>query len=402
MCEGVSLNNPICREKYKSDTSFWILGVGGILIASLGILLNTFGLFIVWKCKQKHIFQKLIVCLLIFDIILLFFSIIDFSFRGLNYRSAFIVHGFSYFVYPGFYIFLFCSIYMTVCISHERYSALQDPIRYSQKVYDEEYQNRKIKKCLAYIIIASFLYNIFRFFEYRLDCLQAIDYEQFDKTIFVPYSEVADDLNCSYPDIEYVVVQMNDQSLLNKKDDNGTFKTVISVADSIVLGFIPFLSLIFFNSRIHCCIKIQRRLISKYPDSTMSCEPLLQDKEVEIRKKEIKIRNNEIKMALTFIAIVAAFLCCHSVKLLFSLISASKPESHYEHSEEWYILMEYNGLLLIVVKSTLNVFLYGLYGKKFREESCEVMTNLFPCKFNRHDSNETSEELKCVRKKESL
>ena len=85
MCEGVSLNNPICREKYKSDTSFWILGVAGILIASLGILLNTFGLFIVWKCKQKHIFQKLIVCLLIFDTILLYFSIIDFSFRGLKY-----------------------------------------------------------------------------------------------------------------------------------------------------------------------------------------------------------------------------------------------------------------------------------------------------------------------------
>ena len=102
---------------------------------------------------------------------------------------------------------------MTVCISHERYSALQDPIRYSQKVYDEEYQNRKIKKCSSYIIFSSFLYNIFRFFEYRLDCVEQSNYEHVNKTMFVPYTKFAAALNCSYPDIEYVVVQMDDKSL---------------------------------------------------------------------------------------------------------------------------------------------------------------------------------------------
>ena len=396
MCEGVSLDNVECREEYKTYTSFWILGVAGTLIASLGIFLNTFGLFIVWKSKEKHLFQRLIVCLLIFDTILLFFSVMDFSFRGLKYRSTFIVYGFSYFVHPGFYIFLFCSIYMTVCISHERYSALQDPIRYSQKVYDEEYQNRKIKKCSSYIIFSSILYNIFRFFEYRLDCVQQIHSEHVNETMFVPYTKFAKYLNCSYPDVEYVVVQMNDQSLLHKDKDHGTFRTAISVADSIVLGIIPFLLLIFLNSRIHCCIKQQREYIRV---STLSGEPLLPDKEVEIRKKEIKIRKNEIKMALTFIAIVAAFLCCHSVKLLFSLIAASNYEKYYEHSERWFILMEYIGLLLIVVKSTLNVFFYGLFGKKFREESRKVMDDLFSCKFNRHDSNEPSKKSNAINKK---
>ena len=287
MCEGVNLDNQSCREKFKADTSFWILGVAGILIASLGILLNTFGLFIVWRSKDKHIFQKLIVCLLVFDTVLLFFSIIDFSYRGLHYPNTFIVCVFSYFVYPGFYISLFCSIYMTVCISYERYSALQDPIRYSQKVYDEGYQNRKIKKCSSCIILCSFLYNIFRFFEYRVDCIDGSKkglYELYNQTMFIPYSNIKKYLNCSKPDSEYVVIQMNDESLLNKAKDNGTFKKVISIADSVVLGIIPFLLLIYFNSRIHGCIQTQREVLR---GSTTSSQPLLPDKEVETRKKDI-------------------------------------------------------------------------------------------------------------------
>ena len=180
---------------------------------------------------------------------------------------------------------------------------------------------------------------------------------------------------------------------LNKTKDNGTFKTVISVADSIVLGIIPFLLLIYFNSRIHGCIKIQRDFIR---ESTSCSKTLLPDKQVETRKKDIKIIKNEIKIALTFIAMVTAFLCCHSVKLLFSLISAGLYHKFYEESEEWFILMDYIGLLLIVVKSTINVFFYGLYGKKFREESYEAMNDLFCNKFKRHTSIEPSSELKPI------
>merc|ERR1712136_401916 len=105
---------------------------------------------------------------------------------------------------------------------------------------------------------------------------------------------------------------------------------------------------------------------------------------------------NEIKIALTFIAMATAFLCCHSVKLLFSLISASKHHKNYEDSEEWFILMDYIGLLLIVVKSTINVFCYGLYGKKFREESKQAMTDLFCYKAKHHDSIEPSKDSKFI------
>ena len=146
MDESCNLDNGNCRAIYRANASYYILGVAGIIIASVGLLLNSFGLFVVWKIKENHIFQKLIVCLLIFDTTLLFFSIIDFSYRGLKCRSSILVYGIPFIVYPGSYMSLFCSIYMTVCISHERYSALQDPIRYSQIMNIEGYQDRKIKK----------------------------------------------------------------------------------------------------------------------------------------------------------------------------------------------------------------------------------------------------------------
>ena len=414
MCNLDNLDNADCRAEFKADASYWILGVAGISVAIVGLGLNMFGLFVATRSKEKHIFQKLIVCLLTFDTILLFFSIIDFIYRGLKYRNPFLVYAFSYIVYPAFYVCLFCSIYMTVCISHERYSALQDPIRYSQEILKHEgYQKRRIRQYVFFVIVCSFLYNIFRFFEYKVMCMKSTFYEKAildeDGTILSFSYMKAFLLNCtpSKSSIEYVVVQMNDENVFDMDQDIGTFKTIIAIADSVVLGIIPVLLLISLNSRIHSCIQCVKKDILKDieqdKDRTTSNQPLLKDEGVEIRKKISKdernrIRKDEIKMALSFITIVAAFLCCYSVKLLFSLISASNYKSFYEDSKPWYIIMEYLGLLLIVVNSTINILLYGLWGKQFRKEAYQVMTQLLTCKFEKESKNQIEFKLELISK----
>ena len=115
---------------------------------------------------------------------------------------------------------------------------------------------------------------------------------------------------------------MNDENVFDTDDDRGTFKTIVAIADSIVLGIIPVLLLISYNTRIHSCIKSVKRDIKNIKDiqERESTKTLLDGKDNEIRKNEIKIRKDEIRMAFSFITIVAAFLCCYSVKLLFSLI----------------------------------------------------------------------------------
>ena len=389
MDETCNLDNGNCRAIYRATASYYILGVAGIIIASVGLLLNSFGLFVVWKIKENHIFQKLIVCLLIFDTILLFFSIIDFSYRGLKCRSSMLVYGIPYIVYPGFYMSLFCSIYMTVCISHERYSALQDPIRYSQIMNIEGYQDRKIKKYVSLVILGSVLYNIFRFFEHTVNCVTTSDYEELilkDEIMIAQYSEWKDVFNCTQSYVN-IVVQMNDETIFGKEEDEGTFRTIIAVADSVVLGIVPALLLISFNSKIHCCIQCQRKYIRG------SNQPLLEKDGVEIRMRDIKIWKNEVRMALSFIAIVVAFLSCYSIKLLYSLLSAWSYKEFYDNSKRWFIVMEYIGLLLIVVNSTLNILLYGLFGKKFRKEVYELMTDLFLCKHKCNSSSSPSEEV---------
>ena len=60
--------------------------------------------------------------------------------------------------------------------------------------------------------------------------------------------------------------------------------------------------------------------------------------------------------------------------------------------------MEYLGLLLIVVNSTINILLYGLWGKQFRKEAYQVMTQLLTCKFEKESKNQIEFKLELISK----
>ena len=396
MCD---LHHGTCREEFKDGSSNKILGVSGILVASLGLILNSFGLYVLLRNKEKHMFHKLLYCLVTFDSCVLIFSILDAIYRGLKAQDRILVYGYPYFIFPGFYISVTCSIYMTICLSHERYSALKDPIRYSKTIELQGYQNRKIRKYLLATVCGSIVYNIFRFFEFKIYCVLKTVYD--NKNLFignnvpiVSYTQWKDYLmNCSIEGDakEVVVVKLDDINLLDTEEDNGIFIRATSYSDCFVLGIIPFLLLIYFNTRTSLCVKKQRERIRDLSISS-----------TESKKIEIRILKNEIMMAICFMVIVTVFLICYAVNLIYGIISASAYMDNYETPQRWFFIMRDVGRLLIIVNSSVNILLYGFVVRTFREEIMETIQNQCLNRKSRSSGNQRTAMLYVSKSKENI
>ena len=354
-----------CRNNFIYKSEYWILGVSGMSVACFGLIINSFGLYVLLRNKDKHMFQKMLACLVTFDTCVLIFSLLVAIYRGAKVDDNIVVLTYPYITYPGFYISVCCSIYMTICMSHERYSALRDPIRYSKTIELQGYQQRKITKYLLATVMGSIAYNIFRFYEYSAHCVSEEDYadEKVLNGINVPlhgykfWSGIF--ANSSEECEKMIVVKSDDVNRRETEKDEGIFRRAISISDCIVLGIMPFLLLIYFNTRIYLCVRKQRERIS-----AVSAESSTENMKIENR-----IRKNEIRMAISFMAIVAVFFVCYSVNLIFGIISAHYYPSRYEPAAIWFFILRDLGQLLMVVNSSVNIILYGFIGRNFRVDA---------------------------------
>ena len=157
-----------CINGWKSELSFFLTGVANISIAFVGLSINLFGIFVIKRIKNKHVFHKLIACLIVTDSCVLALSIVDGVYRGLKIRNDFLTYTYPYLTHPFFYICVCGSIFLTVCISHERYSALKDPVRYSN--CSHRLRKHQFLKYVMATIMFSITYNITRFLDLSLVC----------------------------------------------------------------------------------------------------------------------------------------------------------------------------------------------------------------------------------------
>ena len=349
--------------------------------------MNIFGLCVFRRIKNQHSFHKLIICLTIVDTCVLLLSIVDGVYRGLVVRSEFLTQIYPYFVHPCFYMCVCCSIYITICISHERYSALKDPVRYSNISMQQTKKWKFLKYFLATLIF-SIIYNIIRFSDFQTVCLDDDSDYQFIKKYNITILDSDTVLRstpgaCNDPREDTKMTILDRNILFNNETSNGIFRTVIATTDCLVLGLVPFVLLIFFNASIYGFVRKQRQKIG--PRINMS---------IENQQVEDRIRINEIRMAVSFITIVAVFFICHSVWLVSSVIGAIfdwKALNKTCHTNEqtkgfceeiispWYIKLTYASRLLMVINSAVNILLYGVVWNQFREEARDMLMEIFIC-----------------------
>ena len=114
--------------------SYWLEGVGILIVGSLGILLNTASVCILLtkELVVSH-FNNLVVSLAIVDNMFLLSSVL-YHVPGafeLDIENTYIYRRvLSSFLYPTIHITLYCSTYMTVILAFDRYNSVSQPSKY--------------------------------------------------------------------------------------------------------------------------------------------------------------------------------------------------------------------------------------------------------------------------------
>ena len=370
------------QDHYK-DLIFWVRGVGCIFLSFLGLLMNLFGLCVFRRIQDKKIFHKLIMSLIVIDSFVLVLEILQDLSRGLEIRNAFLTKLYPHFTHPFWNICICCSIYMTICISHERYTALKDPIKYINGI--ERISKRRYLHYLLSTVIFSFVCNITRFVELSFICPTKTFYEneilKYKVTLTEPDNMGYEMQRCNATNGDTRTLVHKTPFFDGSADDEENermFKTTSYAIDCIFLGIIPFLLLIYFNASIYIFVRKQRKMITEHKSTS--------NENTKIENRSIK---RQIRMGISFIIIVVVFAGCYGPWTVFSIINSIY---HFKYKvcentnslswicsvnkEPWYVRMKHFGHLLTIVNSSVNVLIYGMVWSQFREETVEMLQQL--------------------------
>ena len=128
---------------------------------------------------------------------------------------------FPYLLYPGQQTAMTISIFLIVAITFERYVAVHNPIDYQQAMNDAYAVPRRLLKYLLPVIVCAVAFNVPRFFEATWDYVQD-------------------------PETNVTHVRLN----VTELRINPIYSTYVNWSQSIVLGFVPAVLLIYFNTKI--------------------------------------------------------------------------------------------------------------------------------------------------------
>ena len=134
------------------------------MICTLGVVGNTISILLLLSKSVRNSFNKLIATLAIFDLIYLLTMLLE-SLRKLGLQSNTHVMMSPYFLYPLNSISLMCSIYMTIGISLERFTAVYYPLDYRSRQQDSTSNKHRIVSYVCPLLAFSVLFNISKFFE---------------------------------------------------------------------------------------------------------------------------------------------------------------------------------------------------------------------------------------------
>lgn len=252
-------------SEFKVAFSFWVEGVIQVILAVFGILGNILSCFVLTRKEMRNSFNLLLVTLATFDTCYLIGAILE-SLRK-SFHSASDVHilMFPYFLYPLYQTSMAGSIFMTVAIAFERYSAVHLPVNYSQSLNDAHAMKRRLLKYIIPVCILSFLLNVPKFLEAEI---------KYQKVALVPPS-----LSTNGPSETFFdgVESTSTDFLTNGSSTDTTafyMKPVLSITPLrmhplysnynnwsrlFVLGIIPFALLVFFNVKIYSAIKARKK-----------------------------------------------------------------------------------------------------------------------------------------------
>ena len=396
-------------EELEANINFWINGVCTVAIVIGGVILNCVSIYIIWKkYENANIFYQMLISLLCFDILVLVTWMNLSLYMAFKINNIVIMHMFPYFSIPSTQIAITASTFMTVAIAHERYLAVRDPLKYSQHMKTPKLQGQRLRLYLFIVIIISIAFNIPHFIE--------LEVRNIDEAILSDNSTDACHPNTSSLDNATIATQFyndtNDMAVneteMYDSNDNATFIPIICYtafgenpiylnyyrnwAKLMITGVIPFLLLIFFNTYIYKAIKKstsrRQRLTSSGP-SNPTTQRLISTQQSNVEQtnsiglgitgKPMSTsakRKDEENLSMVFVGIVTIFLLCHGLKIVLNFYDGLFGKVGANVAVR---IAGYFSNFLIVLNSAINMVIYCILNRKFRNHFLNTVSGIMPC-----------------------
>eukprot|EP00095_Tigriopus_kingsejongensis_P007527 maker-scaffold103_size370364-snap-gene-2.27 protein:Tk07527 transcript:maker-scaffold103_size370364-snap-gene-2.27-mRNA-1 annotation:"fmrfamide receptor" len=325
------------REQEEWNIALITRIIEGYLLTSMGLIGligNTLAILVFSRQRVQKNFHALMVTLAVFDITYILVSIAVFALPQFSvwYKQSGLYYYLLPWILPLAQIGLTGSIYFTMAITLERYFTVCHPFfrvshSWSAKVY------------IVPIVSFALLYNLPKFFEL--------------KTVLLP---IGQDFNASgdVPEGTDPCVEISDFCTITIRPTalrlNRAYKTYYcGWINSILCGFVPFITLIGLNSlTLRSLIEISR-------DPTVTIEAH------SGAQHPHNTRRKEINLAKISLVIVFVFIVCHVLKWIPNLYELILVDTTNLGNFRWPYLVEiFTNIshLFLVLNSSVNFYIY--------------------------------------------
>ena len=333
---------------------FWLDGVFKLSIGSLGIIMNTVGIWILCtQPRMQSMFLHILTCSLACDNGYMAMEMLSTLYH--EFKISFLVWILPHFVYPFKEIFYTCNILVTIGLSYERYALISDKKGYKQTMEVARFRHQRLRKYLFAIALFSIIFNLPSFFTHYIN----LDEHEIYKT--EAYS------------INAKIWKIMDKAI----------KWSIFLVGSFGL-------LVFYNWKVFRNIrtKLQIRHGIKSLNATCITESENVPKSV-VPKKTIRARFDKLrtlrrkeKYTTALFALVSAFFLCNIwffVEVILNAVkSLMKSGSFFIFLDNYEIISR----LMRMLNSCTNIFIYCVVDRTFRQlfkNYLKRLANLLTC-----------------------
>ena len=304
-------------EQYRNDLIYYLMGIGGIIVCSLGLVANGLSLAVLTRGCMRSSTYTYLASLAVSDSLVLIFTVLlvinDVLKEHVNSGTISLVYT-SYFpiVHPTAIVFQVTSIWLTLAFTVDRYIMICHPFRAENMC-----RLSRARKVVALLYVAGCIFCIPKFLEYRSHKVE----------IPMPNSTEV---------IYYYAIQMTEIA------ENSVFREVVhSWMYLVFVCGVPFFTLVILNAILIHAVSLSR----------------LKGRELNAQERH---RNDTTVM---LIGVVILFLICQGPALVSRMTFAFTPSRARARG---IITLNEVANFLVILNSAINIVPYYFFGKKFR------------------------------------
>ena len=360
-CSGniISINDEICLYELTAGQEETCCSIknsldvyGRQILCWGGLFFNSITILLFFnKGLSGVFFNRLLLCLAIFDNMYLIISIMDAWISSQENPNFYHDYAYFFIIYPAKNITMCCTIYMTLLLAFERYNSTTNPH------VKKEVSWIGVLKFVLPVVVFSILFKMPTFFDFDVASIKV----------------GGDNNKQSFPNTGYVIAEhisiektyniTTRITVSNMRSDELYVLLYMTIANIIFTGVLPVALLAFLNFHIYKGVTKFHQRRGTILSTGLGVQPA-NDK-----------TSDEITQAKILFAIVLVFVLCHTLRILLNLEDWIGHKTRFDEYENkgckygtpyWALVAIPISEILLRVNASINFFIYCAFNKSFR------------------------------------